>query len=157
MIDHLPRYERIWLLLGIGSIIVFLVVLGTLGIFVGLNPPGHMRTIAPEEVAATAPFDEPGVTQLGPNEFRVTMVARLFAFDPGEITIPRGSTVHFEVTSPDVVHGLFIPNTNVNIMVVPGHISEYTYTFEDEGNYAMLCHEYCGVGHHVMMGKLVVQ
>jgi cytochrome c oxidase subunit 2 len=157
MIDHLPRYERIWLLLGVGSIIVFLLVLGVLGVSLGLNPPGHMRTIAAEEVKKSAPFNKPELTQIGPNEYKATMIAELFSFTPGEIVLPKGAKVHFEITSPDVVHGLLIPNTNVNIMIVPGHVTEFDYTFKESGDYAMLCHEYCGAGHHMMMGKLVVQ
>lgn len=157
MINHLPRYEKIWLSLGIGSIIVFLIILGFMGVSLGLNPPGHMRTIVPEQVAATAPFDKPALTQIGPNEYKATMVAQLFSFAPNEIKIPAGAKVHFEITSPDVVHGLLIPDTNVNIMVVPGHVTEFDYTFNRSGDYAMLCHEYCGAGHHMMMGKLIVQ
>jgi cytochrome c oxidase subunit 2 len=156
MIDHLPRYERIWLMLGIGSIIVFLVILGIMGISFGLNPPGHMRTIDPERVVNTVPFDQPALIQIAPNEYRAVIVAQLFTFVPGEMKIPRGAIVHFEITSPDVVHGLLIPNTNVNIMIVPGHVTEFTYTFNKSGDFAMLCHEYCGIGHHMMMGKLVI-
>lgn len=157
MIDHMPRYERIWLLLGISSIVVFLLVVGFMGVSLGLNPPGHMRMIVPEEVMTTAPFDQPVLTKTGPNEYKATMVAQAFMFTPEELVVPKGAKVHFEITSTDVVHGLLIPNTNVNIMVVPGHITEFDYTFKKSGDYAMLCHEYCGVGHHVMMGKLTVQ
>ncbi|RAP76546.1 cytochrome c oxidase subunit II [Paenibacillus montanisoli] len=157
MIDHLPRLERIWLLLGTGSLVVFLIILGVMACGLGLNPPGHMHTIVPEQVKTTAPFDKPALTQIGPNEYKASMIAEAFAFTPGEIAIPRGAKVHFEITSPDVVHGLLIPNTNVNIMVVPGHVTEFEYTFKKSGDYAMLCHEYCGIGHHMMMGKLVVQ
>ncbi|WP_346773940.1 cytochrome c oxidase subunit II [Brevibacillus sp. SYP-B805] len=95
--------------------------------------------------------------QTGPNTYKATMVAQMFSFVPNELSIPVGSTVHFELTSPDVVHGLFIPNTNVNIMVIPGHITEFTYTFHSKGDYLILCHEYCGAGHHLMMGRLLVQ
>src|SRR5690349_21508150 len=101
--------------------------------------------------------NEPALKQIGPNEYRATMVAQAFAFNPGELRLPKGATVHFEMTSPDVVHGLLIPGTNVNLMVIPGQITEFTYTFKESGDYALLCHEYCGVGHHLMMGRLVVQ
>lgn len=157
MIDHLPRYEKMWLLIGIGSIFIFLFILGLLGAALGFHPPGHMRKIAPEDVKTAAPFNQPALTAIGPNEYKATMVAEMFAFAPGEIVIPKGAKVHFEITSPDVVHGLLIPDTNVNMMVVPGHVTEFDYTFNKSGEYAMLCHEYCGVGHHMMMGKLIVR
>jgi cytochrome c oxidase subunit 2 len=153
----MPRGEKIWLVIGGFSLFVFLVVLGVLAFGMGLNPPGHMRTIAPEAVQTTSPFKEPILVQTGPNEYKATMVAQMFSFVPNQLSIPVGSTVHFEITSPDVVHGLFIPHTNVNIMAIPGHITEFTYTFKNKGDYLILCHEYCGVGHHLMMGKLLVQ
>jgi cytochrome c oxidase subunit 2 len=153
---HLPRYERIWLTIGLVSLIVFLIVLGTLAVGLGLQPPGHMGTIAPDAVRTSAPFNKPGLEKIGPNEYRLTMIAQTFAYAPNQLSVPAGSTVHFKVTSPDVVHGLYIPHTNVNIMVIPGHISEFTYTFKHAGDYLMLCHEYCGGGHHIMMGKLSV-
>lgn len=153
---HLPRYERIWLTIGIGSLFVFLTVLGILAIGLGLQPPGHMNTISPEAVKTSTPFNKPNIVKVGPNEYRATMVAQMFSYTPDHLEVPAGSTVHFQVTSPDVVHGLYVPNTNVNIMVVPGHITEFTYTFKNPGDYLMLCHEYCGTGHHIMMGKLKV-
>jgi cytochrome c oxidase subunit 2 len=153
---HLPYYEKVWLTIGSLSLVVFLVILGVLGVGLGLEPPGQMRTLPPEQVQTTAPFNQPQLVKTAPNEYKATMVAQLFTFLPNELEIPAGATVHFEVTSPDVVHGLYIPNTNVNIMAVPGHIAEFTYTFKEAGDYLILCHEYCGSGHQVMMGKLKV-
>jgi cytochrome c oxidase subunit 2 len=153
---HLPYYEKIWLILGFLSLVVFLSVLGIMAVGLGLNPPGHMKTIPPELVRTSAPFNTPALVQTGPNEYKATMVAQMFSFAPNQLEIPAGAIVHFEIASPDVVHGLYIPNTNVNIMVVPGHITEFTYTFKNPGDYLMLCHEYCGNGHQVMMGNLKV-
>jgi cytochrome c oxidase subunit 2 len=116
-----------------------------------------MRTLAPELVDTTAPFNTPGLVKIGDNEYRATVVSRIWTFQPNNLTIPKGATVHFEVTSPDVVHGLYIPGTNVNIMALPGHITEFTYTFKKPGDYLVLCHEYCGTGHQNMMGKVTVQ
>jgi cytochrome c oxidase subunit 2 len=155
-IIHLPRYERIWLTIGISSLFVFLIILGTLAIGLGMQPPGHMQTVIPEQVNISEPFNKPKLVKIGPNEYKATMVAQMFSYLPDQLKVPAGSTVHFQITSPDVVHGLYIPHTNVNIMVVPGHITEFTYTFQHSGDYLMLCHEYCGSGHHMMMGKLKV-
>jgi len=49
-----------------------------------------------------------------------------------------------------------IPRTNVNVMVVPGQVTEVTYQFKDAGDHQIVCHEYCGTGHHQMYGKVVV-
>jgi len=154
---HIPRYERIWLIAGGVTLILFLVLFAILGLTMGLNPPGHMKTIDPAAVSTTAPFDNPGIREIGPNEYEAAIISQVFMFQPGTITIPRGSKVHFQVTSPDVVHGLEIAGTNVNMMVLPGHITQYTHTFKEPGDYVIVCNEYCGVGHHLMVGRVIVE
>jgi len=154
---HVPRYERIWLMIGIVTLAVFLVLFGVMAVSMGLNPPGHHQTIDPNAVSATAPFDNPGIQEIGLGEYNVSIVARLFMFQPDTIQVPAGSKVHFQVTSPDVVHGLLIAGTNVNMMIVPGHITQFTYTFKKPGDYLIVCNEYCGAGHQFMMGRIRVQ
>ena len=153
----LPRYERIWLIVGTGTLAVFLVLFGFMAFSMGLTLSDGHKTVTPEALQTTAPFDQPGFVEIGPKEYKATMIAQAFSFVPGEAVIPVGSKIHFEVTSPDVVHGIGIPGTNVNMMVLPGHITEATYTFNRPGEYLILCNEYCGAGHHVMMGKLIVK
>jgi cytochrome c oxidase subunit 2 len=154
---HIPRYERIWLSIGGITLVIFLVLFGIMAFSMSLNPPGHMKIIDPQSVDQTPPFDIPGVRAVGENEYRIVMVASLFMFQPSPINIPAGAKVHFLVTSRDVVHGLEIPGTNVNMMVIPGHVTEYTYTFKQPGQYLILCNEYCGTGHQIMMGQINIE
>ena len=155
---HVPRYEKIWLWFGIITLVLFLIVTGIMGFAMNLHPAdGHEKTVPPEQVLASAPFDKPGLYPLGNNEFELVMVAQSFLFAPDSIVIPAGANVHFRVTSPDVVHGIAIPETNVNLMVLPGHVTDFTYTFKKAGEYLLLCNEYCGAGHHIMMAKILVQ
>jgi cytochrome c oxidase subunit 2 len=85
------------------------------------------------------------------------MIASTFAFDPGEITVPAGSEVEFVITSRDVLHGFHVEQTNANVMLIPGRIARVQATFEDPGEYRFVCHEYCGAGHHVMYGNVIVE
>lgn len=153
----LPRYERIWLGFGMGSLAVFLIILGILAFGMGLHPADSKeKTVAPEKIDQSPPFNNPGVFEVGPNEYEVIMTSFIFGYQPGEISIPKNATVHFKVTSKDVMHGLYVPNTNINMMLIPGHITEYTYTFDETGEHLILCHEYCGIGHQLMQGKIIV-
>ena len=68
-----------------------------------------------------------------------------------------GSEVTFIATSRDVIHGLKIENTPINVMVVPGQISRVTTRFNTAGEHLIVCHEYCGGAHEKMYGKLVVK
>ncbi|MBE3595828.1 MAG: cytochrome c oxidase subunit II [Hydrogenibacillus sp.] len=122
-----------------------------------LHPASSRYAIDPTRVNETPPFDQPGLYAIGPNEYRAVIIAKLFTFIPSDLTIPKGATVHFMITSPDVIHGLSIPGTNVNIMVIPGQVNTFTYTFKRAGEYLLLCNEYCGAGHQMMMAKWTVK
>ena len=71
--------------------------------------------------------------------------------------VPAGSTVTFYVTSKDIQHGFRIQGTNVSMMILPGEVSKLTATFDEPGEYDIVCHEYCGVNHHTMFGKIIVE
>jgi len=158
---HIHRLEKIWLLIGIAMLVVFLGVIGVAAFVMGMQPPGshqhhHAVSIDPEKVSETVPFDHPGLEQIGDQEYNAYMVGYAFGFTPEKMEIPAGSTVHFQITSSDVVHGFQIPGTNVNMMVVPGEVNYLSYTFTKPGEYLILCNEYCGIGHEYMSTTIIV-
>src|SRR5690625_5961294 len=102
-------------------------------------------------------FKDPGVIEVGENEYDVVMPLHAFSVDAGDIEVPVGSTVNFIMTSKDVVHGIQIIDTNVNAMVLPGHIQTISQTFDEPGEYLILCNEYCGTGHQLMSTTITVK
>lgn len=156
----MPKYEKIWLLFGAGTLLVFLIVVGISAFYMGDKPPSCAVTLDPEKVDETPPFDQPGLKQIGDNEYQLTIVASAFNYDLGTsdkvVQIPKGATVHFSATTKDVVHGFQLVGTNVNMMLEPGYVSTYTNTFKKPGKYTLLCNEYCGTGHHLMAATIEV-
>ena len=149
-------YEKIWMWAAGLLIVAFLTTL-VAGLAGGaLQPPSHVETINPRAVDADARFATPGV-QIEDGRVTVTVVARLFAFTPDEIRAPVNRPVTFRITSPDVTHGFQIVATNANTMVVPGYVSQFTTTFAAPGEYLIVCNEYCGLNHHGMYAKLIVE
>jgi cytochrome c oxidase subunit II len=153
---HIHKYEKIWLWSGAVCLVIFLLIVGVSAFAMGNQPPSHMETLDPEKATVTAPFDKPGLTKIGDKEYEAVMLAQAFTYSPSKMTVPKGSTVHFTVTSSDVVHGFEIPSTNVNMMITPGYVSKISQTFDKPGKYLILCNEYCGVGHHMMAVTLEV-
>ena len=153
----IDRYEKIFMLLGVVILIVGLIAIAISVIHFGIHVLRPDGRLAPTEVRATAPFDEPGVYETGDGEYEVVMIAEAWRFVPDEIRIPAGAEVTFKIASPDVVHGLLIEKTNVNVMIIPGQISQVSHTFEEPGEHLFVCHEYCGTGHHMMSGRVVVE
>jgi cytochrome c oxidase subunit II len=150
-------YELAWILPSIAIPVGMLAALTVTAFGAGIHLPTAEGRVDPTKVAQTAPFDNPGVVQLGPDRYQVNLTAQVWSFAPSEIRVPAGSTVTFVATSKDVVHGLMIHGARVNVMLLPGQIARATARFERPGEYPIICHEYCGIAHHVMGGKIIVE
>ncbi|MCA1031156.1 cytochrome c oxidase subunit II [Bacillus timonensis] len=148
--------EKIWLTLSFGMIMIFMLITGYQTFAREMGPPSHKETIDPQKVDETAPFDEPGIKKIGENEYEVVMTLQLFSFTPQNIEIPKGATVHFIMTSKDVVHGFEVAGTNINAMVMPGYVQRISQTFDEAGEYLVICNEYCGAGHQMMSTTITV-
>lgn len=164
---HFHKYEKIWLTFGIGSLVVFLLVLGFGAFWQGTHPQSHGVTIDPDNIESHEAFkpENLGVTKVSDDEYIVNIVASAFNYDMGTdeegnnvkaIELPLGATVLWQITSTDVVHGFNVAGTNVNMMVEPGYISVLETEMKQPGEFTIVCNEYCGIGHHLMYGTVEV-
>ncbi len=153
---NVPFYEKIWMWAS-GVIIVAFAVTVTVGYASSaLQPPSHVETIDPKAVFTDPRFAQRGVT-ITDKGATVVMAAMMFAYNPAEVHVPAGKPVTFRLTSIDVTHGFQIVGTNGNTMIIPGYVSQFTTTFQQPGEYLIVCNEYCGLSHHLMSAKLVVE
>jgi cytochrome c oxidase subunit 2 len=150
-------FERTFLWMSGCLLVACLAALGYATTAREMHLPGHVAELDPERLQSTPPFDQPGVRQTGPNTYEVVLVARVWFFQPRELRFPVGAEVTFIGTSGDVIHGLQVERTRVNVMLIPGQVTRTVYRFREPGEYLLLCHEYCGVGHHTMSGKVIVE
>jgi cytochrome c oxidase subunit 2 len=86
----------------------------------------------------------------------VRMIAQQFVFVPQCVEVPAGVPITFRMTSADVVHMLSFLGTDYGLKVVPGAVTEATFTFAKPGTFKIPCHEFCGAGHYAMRGQLNV-
>ena len=155
---NVDLYERIWMWAAGVIIVVFMVVIGASSVAYSLHPPSHIETIEPANVFSDPRFSSLGQPIVLPDgTVEVRIVALMFAFAPNEVRVPAGRRVRFRLTSVDVTHGFMISGTNANTMLMPGYISQFTTVFDRPGDYLIVCHEFCGNGHHVMSGRLIVE
>ena len=80
----------------------------------------------------------------------------MFNYNPAVIEVPLGAKVKFIATTKDVIHGFQAAGTNINLMLEPGYISEYTAEMNKAGEFLIVCNEYCGTGHTMMHSMLKV-
>lgn len=150
-------YEKAFLWVGAALLVIFMGVLGYTSLAMGIHLPGHEGHLDPATARTTPPFDQPGVRQTGENAYEAVFLASAWQFTPAELRVPRGATVTFVGTSTDVLHGFHVAKTRINVMLIPGQIARVTYTFDEPGEFLIVCHEYCGAAHHIMSGKVVVE
>lgn len=169
-LDHntLQTYENIWMVIAtVISLLLFMAVIASFinGTYLALTNHTHNAAqidgvrngrIDPQNLQNT-PFGTPGLRQNDDGTYEAFVVARAFNFEPAVLRVPLGVPVRLHVTSADVMHGLYIQRTNVNLNIIPGQVSTINYTFRHPGDHAVICHEYCGTGHHQMLGRLVVE
>lgn len=111
----------------------------------------------PTCVTAVKPFEHGNIIKHTDQKYEVQFVAKMWSFDPAEVKLPKGSQVDIFVTSQDVLHGFHILNTHVNLMAVPGTVNFAQINFNKPGEYKIVCHEYCGMGHQNMTAKIIVE
>lgn len=150
-------YEKAFLTVGGALLVLCLGAIVYASTAKGIHLPGHGGHVDPQQVRQTPPFDQPGVRQTGPNSYEAVILGHAWAFTPAEIRVPAGAKVSFIATSADVIHGFHIAKTRINLMLIPGQITRAEYTFKEPGEYLLVCHEYCGLGHHAMAGKVIVE
>ena len=138
---NVDLYERIWMW-GVGAMLA-LFFGSTVAAAVGhqVHPPSHIETIDPSKVLTDARFRRQGVSVDASGRVHATIVGLMFAWLPGELTLPADTPVTFHMTSADVIHGYEIVRTDAQSMVIPGYVSQFTTQFA-AGEYLVACNEY---------------
>jgi cytochrome c oxidase subunit 2 len=83
------------------------------------------------------------------------LLAQQFQFNP-ILRLRKDQSYRLLLSSADVQHGLSIQPDNINFQVVPGYITVIELTPEVAGEYQLICNEFCGMGHHLMLGRIQV-
>src|ERR1017187_7353815 len=65
------------------------------------------------------PFQKGELIAHSPTHYELHYVARMWKFEPEDVTVPAGSTVDIYLSTRDVTHGLILLGTDLNLMAVP--------------------------------------
>jgi cytochrome c oxidase subunit II len=89
------------------------------------------------------------------------MRARKYRFDPNVITVKKGRHVRLIITALDRDHGfkleVKLEAFNINQKLKKGDASTVEFTADAAGTFPFQCSVVCGLGHHKMKGRLVVE
>ncbi len=74
----------------------------------------------------------------------------------GEITVPVGKNIVFNLQSNNVIHSFWVPQLMGKMDVIPGHVNKLAFTPTETGEFYGECAEYCGAQHAWMRFKVNV-
>jgi heme/copper-type cytochrome/quinol oxidase subunit 2 len=91
-----------------------------------------------------------------PTSHTLHLTASSFAFSPAVIKVNPGDQVTIDLTSTDVVHGLYLDGYDLEMTADPGQTATLTFTADKTGTFRFRCSVTCGALHPFMIGKLKV-
>jgi len=155
---HIDPLEKRWIWSIGGMLALFWGVQIYFAAAENMHPPSNVESIESAKLHLSGEFAEEnlGVKKEADGSYTVTMVAARYGFYPQEIEVPANTPVKLRIASFDVLHGVHVPFSNMNTMVVPGYVSEVHTQFQTPGSFPMICNEYCGLGHDYMYSKIHV-
>jgi cytochrome c oxidase subunit 2 len=92
-----------------------------------------------------------------PGKVVIPVTARRYRFDPNPIQVRQGQTVELDVTAADHDHGFQIKPMHINELLKKGQTVRIMIPTDRPGVYKIACSHFCGLGHHGMKAKLIVE
>jgi len=158
------RAEKVWFGIAFAWCMVLFAMMPLWHLKGGQNPSGIRSTVTAEAFEARVdqfvadyqvgdwngyPVVEP------PPGSDVYLLARMWSWYP-VLKLQKGVEYTLHLSSVDVNHGFALYPVNVNFQVVPGYDYGLRIVPSEAGEFSVICNEFCGVGHHMMLGKVLV-
>jgi cytochrome c oxidase subunit 2 len=156
--------EKMWVAIAFAWCMVLFAMMPLWHLRGAQNPSGIRHRVDPmayaarvrEFVAAHQVGTEQGVPVVEPPAGSdVYLQAQMWAWTP-ILRLREGTEYVLHLSSVDVNHGFSLFPLNINFQVVPGYDYGLRVVPNESGEFQILCNEFCGVGHHLMAGKVVV-
>ncbi len=86
----------------------------------------------------------------------IYLLAQMWTWTP-VLKLKKNQTYRLHISSKDLQHGFSLQPMNMNFQILPGYDHVLTITPTLAGEYKVICNEFCGIGHHLMVGKMLVE
>ena len=162
--ERIARVELIWIIIAfLWGLTMFFMMIYWHGAG-EQNLSSEAYRITPQQFSqrAQAMIDEHTVRQEGvypvvrpPAGSDVYLIARLWQWWP-ILELEKDQSYRLHLSSMDWQHGFSLQPVNINIQIHPGVEHVLMMTPTETGVFSVVCNEFCGIGHHTMVGKLYV-
>ena len=177
----LGKDERIWTILM--ALMIIMMAGMTVGwvILGDQNPPEQFEKVPADEFYAMAASKNVAANGVYPDTLSngnpalsrntsgdIYLVAQQFVWvapsdeitgtQPNSIKLKVGLLYRIHAGSVDVLHGFQVIGDGwiISLQVVPGYDYIIDFTPTTTGTFQIVCNEYCGTGHHAMVGLIEV-
>ena len=161
----LNRLEKSWLTIALVWCIFMTIMMPLWYYFGKQNVPTVTYRVEPAAfVAMTETFAAQykiGETPTGmpivapPPDSDIYLLAQRWSWYP-VLQLEKGQTYRLHLSSRDLQHGFSLQPVNLNLQVLPGYDYVATITPTTSGEFTIVCNEFCQIGHHTMVGKMIV-
>lgn len=158
------RSEKIWVTIAFAWCMVLFAMMPIMHARGGQNVSGIRHRVEPaafqqrlgEFVAAYQVGTDNGFPLVAPPPGSdIYMSATMWSWMP-VLKLQKGVEYTLHLSALDVNHGFSLLPLNVNLQVVPGYDYGIRVTPTESGDFRIVCNEFCGIGHHMMVGKVIV-
>lgn len=158
------RSEKIWVGIAFGWCMVLFAMMPLWHLKGGQNPSGIRARVEPaafearvnEFIAEYQVDTDKGIPVVAPPPGSdVYILGRMWSWSP-ILQLQKDAEYTLHLSSLDVNHGFNLYPFNINFQVVPGYDYGLKVTPTVAGDFRIVCNEFCGVGHHLMVGRVLV-
>jgi cytochrome c oxidase subunit 2 len=158
------RAEKTWVAIAFAWCMILFAMMPLWHFKGGQNPSGiRGRTDPAAYMARTQEFmtqyrvgEDHGITVVEPPAGAdVYMIGMMWQWMP-VLRLHEGVQYTLHLSSLDIDHGFSLYPVNANFEIVPGYDYGLRIVPNAVGDYRVICNEFCGIGHHTMVGKVVV-
>ena len=89
-------------------------------------------------------------------EIIVSIEASQYAYEPNTIEVQLGQRVVLELSSMDVVHGIYLDGYDLEVTADPGQTTRLSFIADQPGPFRFRCSVTCGPLHPFMVGQMQV-
>jgi len=119
--------------------------------------PQAFQARVDKQVASLKVGEEMGIPIVEPSPGAdVYLLGRMWQWYP-ILKLRKDQTYRIHISSVDLQHGFSLLPVNMNFHILPGLDHVLTMTPTRAGDYSIICNEFCGIGHHFMTGKIIVE
>ena len=142
----------------VASVVMVCLLFGAYSCGENVPPKGSHDEVKPAPIVSTSSNYSSSASAAAPSDYVLDVAMNdanaKYGFNPTDITVKKGETVTFNLTSENEFHSFTVDSLGIDVEVDAGTTEEITFTFSEAGTFDLICIPHESLG---MVGKIIVQ